>query len=33
MTVYASDQVHLSIPKAADILGLGREHVRLQRRR
>ena len=29
MTVYASDQVHLSIPKAADILGLGREHVRM----
>ncbi|HMF55114.1 MAG TPA: aminotransferase class V-fold PLP-dependent enzyme [Pyrinomonadaceae bacterium] len=28
MTVYASDQVHFSIPKAADILGLGREHVR-----
>ncbi len=27
-TVYASDQIHLSIPKAADILGLGREHVR-----
>ena len=29
MTVYASDQVHLSIPKAADVLGLGREQVRL----
>jgi aromatic-L-amino-acid/L-tryptophan decarboxylase len=29
MTVYASDQVHLSIQKAADILGIGREHVRL----
>jgi glutamate/tyrosine decarboxylase-like PLP-dependent enzyme len=29
MTVYASDQVHLSVPKAADILGLGREQVRL----
>lgn len=28
MTIYASDQVHLSIPKAADILGLGREQVR-----
>jgi aromatic-L-amino-acid/L-tryptophan decarboxylase len=29
MTVYASDQVHLSIPKAADILGIGRGQVRL----
>ncbi|MDT5158622.1 MAG: aromatic-L-amino-acid/L-tryptophan decarboxylase [Acidobacteriota bacterium] len=29
MTVYASDQVHLSIPKAVDILGLGREQVRV----
>jgi aromatic-L-amino-acid decarboxylase len=29
MTAYASAQVHLSIPKAADVLGLGREHVRL----
>ncbi|HKG14334.1 MAG TPA: pyridoxal-dependent decarboxylase [Pyrinomonadaceae bacterium] len=29
MTVYASDQVHLSIPKAADVLGLGRDHVRV----
>lgn len=28
-TVYASDQIHLSIPKAADILGLGREQVRV----
>ncbi len=28
MTVYASDQVHLSIPKAADVLGLGRANVR-----
>jgi glutamate/tyrosine decarboxylase-like PLP-dependent enzyme len=27
-TLYASDQVHLSIPKAADIMGLGREQVR-----
>ena len=26
--LYVSDQVHLSIPKAADILGLGREQVR-----
>jgi glutamate/tyrosine decarboxylase-like PLP-dependent enzyme len=31
MTVYASDQVHLSIPKAADVLGLGRDQVRLLR--
>jgi len=29
MTVYASEQVHLSIPKAADIMGLGRDQVRL----
>ena len=29
MTVYASDQIHMSIPKAAEILGLGREQVRL----
>jgi aromatic-L-amino-acid/L-tryptophan decarboxylase len=28
MTVYASDQIHLSIPKAADVLGLGRDNVR-----
>lgn len=28
MTIYASDQVHMSIPKAADILGIGREQVR-----
>lgn len=29
ITIYASDQIHMSIPKAADILGLGREQVRL----
>ena len=29
MTIYASDQIHLSIRKAADILGLGQRHVRL----
>src|ERR1051325_5397734 len=29
MTLYASDQVHLSIPKAADVLGLGRDQVRI----
>jgi Glutamate decarboxylase and related PLP-dependent proteins len=28
MTVYVSEQVHLSIEKAADVLGLGREQVR-----
>lgn len=29
MTVYSSDQVHMSVVKAADMLGLGREQVRL----
>jgi glutamate/tyrosine decarboxylase-like PLP-dependent enzyme len=29
MTIYASEQVHMSIPKAADMLGLGRDQVRL----
>ncbi len=29
MTIYASDQIHMSIPKAADVLGLGRKQVRL----
>ncbi|MCM3874675.1 MAG: pyridoxal-dependent decarboxylase [Pyrinomonadaceae bacterium] len=28
MTIYASDQVHMSIQKAADILGIGRNRVR-----
>lgn len=28
-TLYASDQIHLSIPKAADLLGLGRAQVRV----
>jgi aromatic-L-amino-acid/L-tryptophan decarboxylase len=28
MTIYASEEVHMSIPKAADILGFGRDHVR-----
>jgi len=28
MTIYASDQIHLSIGKAADILGFGRDQVR-----
>lgn len=29
MTIYVSDQIHMSIPKAADVLGLGRDHVRV----
>ena len=29
MTIYASDQIHMSIAKAADILGIGRDQVRL----
>jgi aromatic-L-amino-acid/L-tryptophan decarboxylase len=28
MTIYASDQVHMSIAKAADVLGIGRDQVR-----
>lgn len=28
MTLYASEEVHMSIPKAADILGFGRDQVR-----
>jgi len=29
MTIYASDEIHMSIPKAADTLGIGRDQVRL----
>ncbi len=29
MTIYASTEIHMSIPKAADLLGLGRGQVRL----
>ena len=29
MTIYASTEVHMSIPKAADILGFGRDQVRV----
>jgi len=29
MLIYASDQVHMSIPKAADVLGIGRNQVRM----
>ncbi len=29
MTIYVSDQIHMSIPKAADVLGLGRDQVRV----
>src|SRR5262249_9057861 len=29
MTVYASEEVHMSIAKAADILGIGRDQVRV----
>jgi glutamate/tyrosine decarboxylase-like PLP-dependent enzyme len=31
MTVYASDEVHMSVAKAADILGFGRDQVRAVR--
>jgi aromatic-L-amino-acid decarboxylase len=30
-TVYASDEVHMSIPKSVALLGMGREHLRLIR--
>jgi glutamate/tyrosine decarboxylase-like PLP-dependent enzyme len=30
-TVYASDQVHMSIPKAVALLGIGHDHLRLVR--
>ena len=29
MTIYASEEVHMSIPKAADVLGFGRDQVRM----
>ena len=29
MTLYASEEVHMSVAKAADILGFGRDHVRV----
>lgn len=29
MTIYAADEIHMSIAKAADILGIGRDQVRL----
>jgi glutamate/tyrosine decarboxylase-like PLP-dependent enzyme len=29
MTIYVSDQVHMSIPKAVDVLGLGQKSVRV----
>ena len=29
MTIYASEETHLSIPKAADLMGIGRDQVRL----
>jgi glutamate/tyrosine decarboxylase-like PLP-dependent enzyme len=29
LIIYASEEVHMSIPKAVDILGLGRDHVRV----
>ncbi|HEY6802112.1 MAG TPA: aminotransferase class V-fold PLP-dependent enzyme [Pyrinomonadaceae bacterium] len=31
MTVYASEEVHMSVAKGADILGFGRDHVRAVR--
>ncbi len=29
LTIYASEEVHMSIPKAADVLGFGRDQVRV----
>jgi glutamate/tyrosine decarboxylase-like PLP-dependent enzyme len=29
LTIYVSEEVHMSVPKASDILGFGREHVRM----
>src|SRR6185436_18925561 len=29
LTLYASEEVHMSVPKAADVLGLGRDNVRI----
>ena len=29
MTIYASEEVHMSVPKAADVLGFGRDQVRV----
>jgi glutamate/tyrosine decarboxylase-like PLP-dependent enzyme len=29
MTIYAADEIHMSIAKAADVLGIGRDQVRL----
>src|SRR5436190_7982371 len=29
LTIYAADEIHMSIPKAADVLGIGRDQVHL----